>query len=165
MEMDRKTLIVFVIAGFIVGFLLGFCRHNPSTEYVEVLRTDTLTVYDTVRIDRPVYITQRVVDSLRIPVTDTLRVHDTVYVVLERVQREYRDSLYTAWVSGVDPALDSIEVYQMTKVVTITETVQEPRKRWGFGVTAGYGAAIGADRSVTLWPFVGVGISYNFVNW
>lgn len=165
MEMDRKTLIVFVIAGFLVGFLLGFCRHNPSTEYVEVLRTDTLTVYDTVRIDRPVYITQRVVDSLRIPVTDTLRVHDTVYVVLERVQREYRDSLYTAWVSGVDPALDSIEVYQMTKVVTITETVQEPRKRWGFGVTAGYGAAIGADRSVTLSPFVGVGISYNFVNW
>ena len=51
------------------------------------------------------------------------------------------------------------------KVVTITETVQEPRKRWGFGVTAGYGAAIGADRSVTLSPFVGVGISYNFVNW
>lgn len=154
MEMDRKTLIVFVIAGFLVGFLLGFCRHNPSTEYVEVLRTDTLTVYDTVRIDRPVYITQRVVDSLRIPVTDTLRVHDTVYVVLERVQREYRDSLYTAWVSGVDPALDSIDIVARTQTITITERPRQ--RRWHFGITGGYGMTKDG-----LSPYAGIGLTYS----
>jgi len=154
MEMDRKTLIVFVIAGFIVGFLLGFCRHNPSTEYVEVLRTDTLTVYDTVRIDRPVYITQRVVDSLRIPVTDTLRVHDTVYVVLERVQREYRDSLYTAWVSGVDPALDSIDIVARTQTITITERPRQ--RRWHLGITGGYGMTKDG-----LSPYAGIGLTYS----
>lgn len=154
MEMDRKTLIVFVIAGFLVGFLLGFCRHNPSTEYVEVLRTDTLTVYDTVRIDRPVYITQRVVDSLRIPVTDTLRVHDTVYVVLERVQREYRDSLYTAWVSGVDPALDSIDIVARTQTITITERPRQ--RRWHLGITGGYGMTKDG-----LSPYAGIGLTYS----
>ena len=154
MEMDRKTLIVFVIAGFLVGFLLGFCRHNPSTEYVEVLRTDTLTVYDTVRIDRPVYITQRVGDSLRIPVTDTLRVHDTVYVVLERVQREYRDSLYTAWVSGVDPALDSIDIVARTQTITITERPRQ--RRWHLGITGGYGMTKDG-----LSPYAGIGLTYS----
>lgn len=166
--MNRPYLLLGILAlvAFVLSFGAGY--HVGSHRPVEVVR-DTVEVVrvDTIVVEKPVAVYNRIVDTMRVPVRvcDTIRVRDSVYIELPREQAFYQDSAYRAWVSGYRPALDSIEVYQKTKVVTITETVQEPRKRWGFGVTAGYGASIGADRSVTLSPFVGVGISYNFVNW
>lgn len=166
--MNRPYLLLGILAlvAFVLSFGAGY--HVGSHRPVEVVR-DTVEVVrvDTVVVEKPVAVYHRIVDTMRVPVRvcDTITVRDSVYLELPREQAFYQDTAYRAWVSGYRPALDSIEVYQKTKVVTITETVQEPRRRWGFGVTAGYGAAIGADHSVTLSPFVGVGISYNFVNW
>lgn len=166
--MNRTWLLVGILAlvAFVMAFAAGY--KVASSRPVEVVR-DTVEVVrvDTIVQEKPVAVYYRIVDTMRVPVRvcDTIRVRDSVFIELPMEQAFYQDSSYRAWVSGYRPALDSIEVYQKTKVVTITETVQEPRKRWGFGVTAGYGASIGADRSVTLSPFVGVGISYNFVNW
>lgn len=166
--MNRPYLLLGILAlvAFVLSFAVGYRvgSHRP----VEVVR-DTVEVVriDTVIVEKPVAVYYRVVDTMRVPVRvcDTIRVRDSVYLELPREQAFYQDGTYRAWVSGYRPALDSIEVYQKMKVVTITETIKEPRKRWGFGVTAGYGATIGADRSVGLSPFIGVGISYNLVSW
>ena len=166
--MNRPYLLLGILAlvAFVLSFAAGY--HVGSHRPVEVVR-DTVEVVriDTVIVEKPVAVYYRVVDTMRVPVRvcDTIRVRDSVYLELPREQAFYQDGTYRAWVSGYRPALDSIEVYQKTKVVTITETITEPRRRWGFGVTAGYGATIGADRSVGLSPFIGVGISYNLVSW
>lgn len=135
-------------------------RHNPDTEPV-VIR-DTTIVHDTIRMDNPVPTYIRTTDTIRlkIPVTEVLR--DTVYVSLPREEKTYRDTNYTAIISGYEPRLDYMEVYP--KTITITETVTERTKRrpWGIGVNVGYGATL-HDRQVMLSPYIGIGVSYNFL--
>lgn len=162
----RKYLLlgILCLVAFVLSFAAGY--RVGSTRPVEIVR-DTVEVIriDTVVVEKPVPVYVRIVDTMRVPVRDTIRVRDSVFVELPREQAFYQDTAYRAWVSGYRPALDSIEVFQKTKVITITETVTQPPRRWGLGITAGYGATIGHDRSVGLAPFVGVGISYNFVSW
>lgn len=119
----------------------------------EVIR-DIITRVDTIRDTIPVPVYVRVVDSVPVPVFipvlgDTVR--DTVYLLI--TQKVYRDSLYTAYVSGYRAKQDSIEVYGRTNTITIRE--QSRRKRWGLGVQAGNRAG----------PYVGVGVSYNLFGW
>lgn len=90
---------------------------------------------------------------------DTIIKTDSVYVELPITQKEYRDSLYHAWVSGYEPNLDSINVFQHT--VTVTETVRPPTKRWGLGVQVGAGYNTGNK----IQPYIGIGISYNILTW
>lgn len=126
---------------------------------VEVVRVDTF------RVERPVYVERRIVDTLLVPVRDTVSRADTVWMPLPLERVVYRDTAYLAVVSGYRPMLDEIEVYQREVVRTITERVEVPvSRRWGLGITAGYGAAA-VGGSVQLAPFVGVGVSYNIVCW
>ena len=82
---------------------------------------------------------------------------DSVEVVVPITQRVYGDSLYRAYVSGYRPQLDSIFVYPRTNY--ITTTVKEKPKRWGIGLQAGYGYSPGNGMS----PYLGIGVSYNFI--
>ena len=159
--MKNNILLQFlalVIFGLAVGYVSGrWVKKHIEPEIIEIVHTDTLTVRDTIRIDRPVYISQRVVDTLLVPVTDTLCLHDTTFISLPRIQREYADSTYHAWVSGYQPALDSIDVY--TKTEYITTTIREKPKRWHLGITGGYG--IGKDG---LTPYAGIGLTYSIIS-
>lgn len=85
---------------------------------------------------------------------DTIHVGDSVLPVEQKI---YRDSDYTAYVSGYRPNLDSIFVYPKTTTVTneVYHTLKEKPRRWGLGVTAGYG--FGKDG---LSLAVVVGVSY-----
>lgn len=85
---------------------------------------------------------------------DTIHVGDTVLPVERKI---YRDSTYTAYVSGYRPSLDSISVYMNTVTVTndIYHTVKTRPRRWGLGITAGYGFGKNG-----LSPAVVAGISY-----
>ena len=78
---------------------------------------------------------------------------DTVWVVVPRTQKRYVDSTYTAWISGYEPRLDSIEVYQ--KTVTITKSVEGrvKSKRFNVGLTGGFGYGV-----FTRKPDVWVGV-------
>lgn len=122
----------------------------------ETVRTDTVTVHDTIRRDSLVYVAEKVVSRILVPVTDTLVLHDTTYVVLERTQREYGDTLFRAWVSGYQPELDSIHLFHRTEYVTVT--ARERPRRWHLGVSAGYGA--GKDG---LSPYIGIGVTYSLL--
>ncbi len=75
-------------------------------------------------------------------------------VSVPMTQREYEGAEYRAWVSGFEPRLDSIQVFCRSETVTVREVAK--RKRWGVGVSAGYGLTPHGPE-----PFVGVSLNYN----
>ena len=150
--------VVFLLSGYLLGR-----RANRAHAPELMVQTDTLRIRDTVLIDRPVPVEVRVTDTMLVAVTDTIRLSDTVYLRLPREIKQYEDSLYRAQVSGYRPELDWIEVYPQTAVVTRNIFV-DSRKRWGVGIQAGYGAYMSGGQA-RLAPYVGVGISYDILQW
>ena len=103
---------------------------------------------ETINTGRTVYI--------RIPVPverDTITLHDSIDVPVPIYQKRYEDSLYTAWVSGYEPNLDSIRLYQPTIIETVTKTITKPAPRFSFGLQGGIGYGI-----ITRKPDVYVGV-------
>lgn len=156
-------LLLFNIVNAIGYFVNEHRNAHPSEMKVKV---DTLYVYDTIFVEKPVIKKVEIIDTLRLPVpiTDTLMLHDTVFVHLPIEQRQYSDPRYTAWVSGYRPQLDSILIYQRTEYITKEiKTVTKP-KRWGIGLQAGYGVSLRNGQVFTA-PYIGVGLSYSIINW
>lgn len=128
---------------------------------------DTVTVirHDTIKVDSPVPVYKYVKEKEYIAIHDTTLVTETDTVVnlieLPREYLVYKDTSYRAVVSGVQPRLDSIEIYRPTITNTVTKYVEVKKKtRWGLGVHAGYGYN-GKD-----WkPYVGAGVQYNILSW
>lgn len=142
------------IACLILGMMLGHILTMQPTPDIEVVtRTDTVTVVQPQVRDSAVvrYVTKRV------PVyrnrTDT--VSDTVKVVLPIVSKLYRDSNYTAWVSGVDARLDSIKFVNRTEV----QRVPQRQKPWSLGVQLGMG--YNGER---VTPYIGIGINFRLIS-
>lgn len=161
--MNTLKSILASIALLAVGILVGWlCRgvKPPQTEFI--VNTDTLTVRDTIIERHPVYVTQTKTDTMLVAVRDTVMVRDTAYVVVEREQRHYHGDDYDAWVSGWRPALDSIMVYPETRYITSESISVTSRKRWGIGLQAGYGVVVSSGQ-IRVFPYIGVGVSYNFI--
>lgn len=154
------ALVVLLLLG--VTFLLGRqVGRNGKQGPVPVI-SDTLYVRDTIRIPTPHYVKKEIVDTFLVPVVDTLRQRDTLFVQVHKEQKKYTDdSTYTAYVSGYRPSLDSIDIYRNTKVITNTVTVKIPRK-WNFGVQVGVGGMYTLDRKIAAGAYVGYGFTYNF---
>ena len=55
------------------------------------------------------------------PMINSCDTSNTVDVLLSRVQRKYEDSAYTVWVSGYDPILDSVWVYNQKLYYPVVE--------------------------------------------
>ena len=155
--------IILPIIGFAAGwFARGCCRGNGDG----AVYTDTVTVVDSIPYYYPVprdsavvryeVVRLQVADTARVTVRDTVRVADSVQVVLPITQKVYGDSTYRAYVSGYNPELDSIFVFAPTKYVTTI--VKEKPKRWSIGVQAGCGYSRGG-----ISPYLGIGVSYNFI--
>lgn len=159
----RMAMLIVIFLG-IMALALGRIR-KLEKQIDEMLSApaDTVTVVrvDTVRVDSPVpvhhYIKQT--DTAFIVLTDVKK--DTVkeLVFLPREYMVYKDTNYRAVVSGVQPRLDSIEIYQKTYTNTVTKFVQK-KTRWGFGVHAGYGY-----NGKKFSPYVGAGVQYNIISW
>ena len=147
-----------------IGYFVNEQRNSHSSEMK--VKVDTLFIYDTIIVEKPVIKKVEIIDTLLLPVpiTDTLMLHDTVFVHLPIEQRQFSDLRYTAWVSGYRPQLDSIQIYQQTEYITKeVKTVTKP-KRWGIGLQAGYGVSI-SNKQIQATPYIGIGISYNILTW
>lgn len=83
-------------------------------------------------------------------------VSDTVWATVPRTQKRYEDSTYTAWVSGYEPRLDSIEVYRKTVTIVKRETVSKCN-RFNVGLAGGFGYGV-FTRKPDVW--VGVGCTW-----
>ncbi len=142
----------------VLAIMLFFCLKSNiklRNEPAKIIRdTTTIIRIDTFKIDKPIYIVEKVVDTILVPIFDTLRLNDTLYQPIVKTQKYYTESgKYDAWVSGFRPALDSINVFQ--KNVTETVTIRVPQKKWGVAAIGGYG--VGKNG---LSPYVGVGLYY-----
>ena len=92
----RTAVAIFLIAAAIRIWTYS-CNRSQSDTSIEH-KADTIRIRDTIHIPRPVYITSKIIDTMTVLVqaTDTLWLHDTLYVNLPREQRTYADSNYTA---------------------------------------------------------------------
>ena len=135
------------------------------------MEESTVIEHDTVWKDTTIYEPQpaetvqtgRVV-YIKVPIPgerDTITVHDSIEVQVPIVQKRYDDSLYTAWVSGFEPNLDSIRLYQPEIITTVTKTIVKPSPRLMLGpsVGAGYGLY-----HKTLDVYVGFNLTWNIWN-
>lgn len=160
--------LITILIGVILGIIccdICYKKHFKRDETITKIEKDTVIFRDTIRIEKPIEKYIAIVDTLYLPLRDTVTVKDTTYILLERISKTYSDSTYTLQVSGYQPALDWIEVYP-TRVVITEKIIKNNYKkfRWGIGVQVGYGASI-HNSKVNLAPYVGVGISYNFIRW
>ena len=169
---------VGIAVAVLIGFLIG--QQHPQKPPVEPNseKVDTLFIRDTnsfteppkepspdvliKEIPVPVYVVDSsAIDSLLNECARLERVGDSLQLVLLRVQRHYSDSTFDAWVSGVDPRLDSIKTYQNNMVITKEiPVIQVKKSRWGLGIQAGYGVSKDG-----LSPYIGVGVSFNVLSW
>jgi hypothetical protein len=83
---------------------------------------------------------------------------DSIDVPIPIYQKRYDDSLYTAWVSGYEPALDSISLHLPEVTTTITQTVVKPSPLVTFGIQAGAGYGF-INRKPDL--YIGIGGQLN----
>ena len=118
---------------FLLGIFLGFDVSMILFRYKEIplntiadTKTDTIsvteykTIVDTIFVDKPKYYKEVIRDT--VPLNHFAR-NESNYLVV--TQKEYRDSNYIAWVSGVEPHLDSIMVFNNTEYVFKTSTIEK----------------------------------------
>lgn len=149
-----KPLLYILIAA--IFFCLGWCSHSPSVK--------EMPKYDTIQSE-PIVVTKVLVDTQYIlspfpylawiDHTDTIRTDSCVHL---REYKEYQDSNYYARVSGVAPRLDELRIYPKTVYETkyIYRDVISKPKRWGIGVSAGYGVG-----KHGFSPVLAVTVNYN----
>lgn len=157
----RASVFAGIVAAACLGFIIGHrsCKNRPVEP--PIVKVDTLFIRDTIKVTEPKFITKVKTDTVTYQVTKEKIVtkHDTMYVVMERDQIRWEDSLAVVYASGIDPQVDS--VIHFTQDLILTQEIPVIKKtKWGIGVHAGYGA--GKDG---LSPYVGVGVSYNLLSW
>mgnify|MGYP003291603674 CR=1 FL=1 len=153
-EKSYKGCGVVILALFILSAATNVWlikRGQIETEPQVVIEHDTLWRDTTIHHPTPTASTQTG-RTIFIPylVTDTIRLNDTLLVEVPVEQKRYDDSLYTAWVSGYQPQLDSIALHQPTIVETVTRTIVKPAPRFSIG------PSVGAGVSITGTPRLGV---------
>ena len=156
---------VGIAVAVLIGFLIG--QKHPQKSPVEPIKekVDTLLIFDTITLTKPVFVEKIQLDSVYMPVTDTLWKHDTLYVYLEREQIQWQDSLCRVYASGINPQVDSVTHFVQETIITREIPVPvKVKSRWGLGIQVGYGAGVNG-KQVYLTPYVGVGISYNILSW
>lgn len=174
-----KNVIAF-ISGFVTWFIVSFaivclarCIWDSCTHKSQITEQQSCvmdTIYDTLLYRVPVahdsvvvrYINKFVIVKDKVSDSSSANVGDTASVEIPITQKRYQDSTYTAWVSGYEANLDSINVYQKTCTKTIFQPtyIKEKQKRWGLG--AHVGAGITTNK---IQPYIGIGVSYNFLTW
>lgn len=165
MTLNKTHLIVFCVGiflGLCTGFFTGKAIYDKPLEVG--IKRDTVTIHDTIPDYLPMpkdsahikYVT-RWLPSKTDTITqwETLTVHDSVAVEVPITSKHYGNNTYDAWISGYEPFLDSIKVYQKTEYITETVTISKPPNRFSIGLQGGYGYGF---RSKQLEPYVGIGI-------
>lgn len=157
----NKNIIIAILIGLVlvaVAFFTGRCSVKAPEESTET-KSDTVYIekWDTIKVDTIIYRTKRIKDTIYLAADTTLYVE----------QIEYEDSLSHIWVSGIEPAIDSIVHFIPRDTVLInseTTITKVEKKHWkqfvGVGLSGGYGVSI--NQTPTFSPFVGVTVTYGF---
>ena len=119
--------IPYIIIGALVVVLLLMLFNGKENKTTIKIKTDTITIVrvDTVREYHPKYKYRTIRDTIFN--TDTL-FRNGGYLLREN--RIYTGTFYKAIISGIQPSLDTIEVYnkQIDRTIITTKTITEYKK-------------------------------------
>ena len=203
MMKELAKILAYVLVGVLLCLNVYQCHRGRAVLPTNGAYIDTLTVYDTVRVEIPAPKEEKSLGSVtaKLPVsvpklsgtkrklpetvpelpdsvgnfgksvpaaaddkednfpnkTDVAAedASDSVTVQIPITQRVYETDRYRAVVSGYQPSLDDLLIYQPSQVVRI----KDKPKRWGIGVQVGYGMTVNGKPQFT--PYIGIGVSYN----
>lgn len=160
--MKKVFWIVLALLLVSIGVNVWMWKNDPDASVVVVRDTvwkDTVirepVAAETIQTGRVVYVKVAVPQ----PQTQHDTIRDSIEVPVPIVQKRYEDSLYTAWVSGFEPKLDSIDLRLPTITETVTKTIVKKAPRLSVGVQAGAGVGV-FNRQPDLW--LGVGAQWRF---
>lgn len=133
---------------------------QTKSEILEVKDTIEKISYDTIFVDRPIAYNVKETKHDTVRITDVK--HDSVDVILPVIHKEYRDSAYSAWVSGYQEVnLDSIRVFKEKQILEINNTKYVTKyKNRPFSL----GIQVGAQYNFITKhpePYLGFGVQYN----
>ena len=173
-----KKAFWIVVAVLIVSIAFNVWQWQSQPEASVVVKHDTVwkdsiirepVPAETIKTGKLVYIKVAVGDTqgtgTAVPSKDSTGarqspcVADSIEVPVPIVQKRYDDSLYTAWVSGFEPKLDSINLRLPTITETVTNTIVKPSPRLSIGVQAGAGIGI-FSRQPDI--YIGIGVQWRF---
>lgn len=128
--------------GFIIGLLFIFIPiHYNTTPTEPIIKVDTIhtTHTDTifVPLEKIKYVNSTIIDTIYLSPSDSI-------LLVE--QKEYKDTISTIWISGVEPKIDSIsyriprDTFFINKEITIKE---QKRINKGLTFNIGLGAGVG----------------------
>ena len=150
--MTKFSNIIAFICGLWLCLLITRCTNKAATE--QPIRD---TIVDTIKVVKPIAVdsvvtrykwvnVERVKDTTIVNEVSEV-VFDTIRIRLPIESKHYTAESYDAWVSGYEPQLDSIKVYQ--------REVKTKQSRWSIGLQGGVGMT---PRGVQ--PYIGIGIGY-----
>lgn len=158
--MKKAFWILLAVLCISIAFNVWQWRSQPEASVV--IERDTVwkdsiirepVAAETIQTGRVVYIKVAVPQ----PQTQPDTVHNSIEVPVPVMQKRYEDSLYTAWVSGFEPNLDSIDLRLPTITEIITKTIVKRSPRLSIGVQAGAGVGI-MTRQTDV--YVGIGAQW-----
>lgn len=142
-----KTNLIVLCVGIFLGLCTGFFTGKSLYDkpIMEKVERDTITIVDTIPQYFPVVRDSAVINYVTkyFPVlhTDTMTqwftMHDTVAVEVPITSKHYGNNTYDAWISGYEPFLDSIKVYQKTEYITEVRTISKPPNKWELDIVGG----------------------------
>jgi hypothetical protein len=146
----NRVLILAVAIAFVFGLFVA--KHHYNKPFKEKVERDTVIIHDTIPDLNPTpkdsatikYVTR----YLPVLKTDTImgatithweyiQTHDTVAAQVPITSKHYGSKDYDAWVSGYEPSLDSIFVYQKEVLVTERVIVSKPPNKLALFLNAG----------------------------
>ena len=162
--MKQNVFKIFIsICLIVLGYTFCYYQHKQVcvediVKEVQVIKEKV--VRDTIFSEKPVYINKQIVR------TDTVQLYDIkqdfVQVKLPYIQKEFKDSLYEAWVSGYQEVnLDSIRVFKEKQILEINNTnyiTKYKNRPFSVGIQTGYGYDL-MNKHSSL--FIGIGVQYN----
>lgn len=162
--------LIYIVFGFILGVVLCNTTNIPCISQKQadsVAVIDTFIEYFTLFETETVYVDQ--IKEIPKYIPKTVVINDTTYI--EKIQQIYRDTTpsYNIEIGAVELNYYKLDVHH-TDTLRFTDTIQlnvpiiekKPKpKRWGIGVQTGVGYA---PNSNNISPYIGVGISYNILN-
>lgn len=157
---NRIEYAVAALAIIVVACFSCFYAGKRAAVASFLPQVDTLLIYDTTELVRPVYMRERVLDTVYVAVSDTVTLHDTTFIRLPREEKVYSDSTYYAVVSGYRPSLDTLRIFAPATYITRTQIERAPR--WSIGIATGPGVLVGAEGRIYAGWALSLGIQYRF---
>lgn len=124
-----KTYCPYILIGIcLIWIVTSFLvKRKPHIETIHTTDTIFITKIDTLELVSPIFVTKKIIDTMYIYMADSSKIS---LPVEEKYYKE--EGKYEAWISGVNPNLDRINVFNKTEYQTVTNTITNTvyKKEW-----------------------------------